>query len=750
MRGNDWGALLAMGFSLLVAWFFVLNTDLPRHTMTENYAFMTADYAAAVQEGRLYPRWAAHAESGYGAPIYHFAPPGAPYLSGMIAALITGDAVAAVRVVFLIGFMLASVGVYGIVVRHRGAAAGVVAAMLYITSPYFGLTAPHIRGDVAGVLALGLLPVLLWSIDRLVSANYPQDFAFVAVVAAALLLTAPRVAAVGLVYALALIGWHKSRRWGNPYYVRLSILALATGVLLASFYWVPALAERGYVRWETFEATTKPLFLTWGELVARYHQTDPAAMIPEPQLTLGWLRLGVFALAGMGVVRVQRGFTVEAMFIGLGALTTLLAILVFPVEIWLLGAITLCVAVSSSAALALRERFAEQTQRLILAIALMVILGGSSPAWLPPEPTSRIINLTPLAQVQHEQRGYGVAVVPRGSAYPTTLPTDAIPSGELVAGYRNDIINRIPRSLLSSSLRASLLEQNTHAARYQFTARSPHQIDFLLAYFPGWLARLEGRRDIQTAGANNGLVTFNLPATTNGVLSVWLGSTQVRRFGWIVSASAALTLVLVTRQRYLTALPQYHDVPLLTLAEVRLLTLLFVFSGLILYFTARFDAPISIRVPPGIGLRHAEPLDLRSNVGVNLIGYEINTKTFRHGDTLTLKLYWSALVEQRENYRVQITLYSIDDPVQLSKPVIRYPGGVPPTRWTQNQYIHDLHYIEINERVPLGEYIVAVTLENCAVGDYSCNPNDRPIFFENDGFNVGHIYELPAIIQVIE
>lgn len=78
MRGNDWGALLTIGFSVLVAWYFVLNTDLPRYNMTESYAFQVADYAEAMQEGRLYPRWAAHAQGGFGAPIYHYYPPGAP------------------------------------------------------------------------------------------------------------------------------------------------------------------------------------------------------------------------------------------------------------------------------------------------------------------------------------------------------------------------------------------------------------------------------------------------------------------------------------------------------------------------------------------------------------------------------------------------------------------------------------------------------------------------------------------------
>jgi hypothetical protein len=389
-------------------------------------------------------------------------------------------------------------------------------------------------------------------------------------------------------------------------------------------------------------------------------------------------------------------------------------------------------------------------KRLILAIALLVILGASHPAWLPPQPNSRILDLTPVAQVQHEQSGYGVAVVPRGRAYPRTLPPDVTIDGELLASYRDGSMNRIPRSQFSSSFRASLLSQQTHSARYQVTSRGARTIDILRAYFPGWRARPAGGGTIHAQQTDDGLLSFNLPSMTNRVLAVWLGATPARWLGWAVSGGVVLVLALMTRQRYHVATPQYHDVPLLTLPEVRLLTTLLVFFVLILSFTAFFNAPLSIRVQPGNEISGAERLDLRSNVGMNLLAYQINTRTFRQGDTLTLVLYWSALVEQREDYYVQITLYSIDEPTMLSKPVIRYPGGVPPTRWAQNRYVNDLHYIEISETVPPGEYLVTVTLENCAVGETNCNPNNRPIFFEDDGFNVGHIYELPSIIQVIE
>ena len=751
MRGNDWGALLTIGFSVLVAWYFVLNSDLPRYNMTESYAFQVADYAEAIEEGRVYPRWAAHAQGGFGAPIYHYYPPGAPYLGGLIAAAFALDVRVAVRVVFVIGVMLAGVGTYGIVVRHRGAPAAVLAAMLYVTSPYVGLTVPHILGDMALVLALGLLPVLFWSVDRLVSANYPQDFAFVTLTAAALIVTEPRVAAAGVILGGVLVGWHLTRRDERQRYPGLVLLAILLGAVLVSFYWLPAVVELSAVRWEQHIQTTRPLFLTWGGLLSRFHQVDPAALLPETQLSLGWLRLAVAALSLVGVVRVQRHLTVEALFLGAGALVTAAALLLMPAQVWLLGPISLCVAVASGAALALRQRFGEQVQRLILAIALLLILGVSHPAWLPPAPQNRILSITPADQVNHERNDYGVAVVPRGY-YPTTLPTGWMLDSDLLYSYRDGNVSRVPRAALSADLRVSPLTEGTHAARFQVAARQQSSLNLALAYFPGWRAQINGR-DLRVAPAPDAQITqVTIPQTANSTLTVWLGATQARQVAWGTSAFALTVLFLISRRRYVQAVPQFHEVPLLTIPEARLILTLFVFALAIVLLVARYEAPISIRVPAGSELRGVEPLDLYTDRGINLLGYELNRTTFQPGDTLLLNLYWLALQELTENYRVQIELYGINSQTTLSKPQIRYPGGVPPTRWTRNQYVNDLHYIRITESAPPGRYLLTVSLRQCDLGESQprCSPDLRPVFFAPDGVSEGILFELPVEVTITE
>jgi hypothetical protein len=74
-RGLDWGILLVFVMALTVSCPFIFNADLPYTNANENYVFRTADYAKAIQQGWLYPRWSPNVLGGYGAPIPNFYPP---------------------------------------------------------------------------------------------------------------------------------------------------------------------------------------------------------------------------------------------------------------------------------------------------------------------------------------------------------------------------------------------------------------------------------------------------------------------------------------------------------------------------------------------------------------------------------------------------------------------------------------------------------------------------------------------------
>lgn len=745
LRGNDYGAIIAIAFSVLMAWFFVVGPNLPRTNTTENYVFLAADYAAAFQEGRLYPRWSAHAVEGYGAPIPHYMPPGAGYLSGMITALFTDDPVMAVRLCYALALVFAGIGMYGLVVRHRGAAAAIVAAMLYITSPYLGLTAPHIIGNLAQTLALGLLPIFLWSVDRILTANYPQDFAFTTLTGAALLLTEPAIAGAGLLVALALVGWHT--RFQKQYYPQHTLIAIGLAILLSAFYWLPALGERHLVHWEFMPETTQVYFMTLREFLRPVRQIDPSALIPEIPLSLGYFRLGILVLSVAGVWFLKGRTSIEALFLGLFILSTTIAITFMPNHVWLLGVITLCASVASPAALAFRDRLQEQAQRLVLALVLLLIVGTSTPAWLPPDPGGGFGDISPRSQLIFEQSGYGVAVVPKGHRYPVTINPALSANRNLILGYQQDQAVRFDADDLSADLRISALATATHYTRLQITTRRNVIFTPLVSYFPGWQVRLGNTSLPIWQSLESGLMQAQVPVVDTGILLVRLGATPIRQMGWGMSSVALLGLMVATWLRYRNAVPQYHETRLLTIAETRLLLVVLGFSGLIILFTASPNSRFSVRVQSGIGLRDVNILNNRTNVGISLLGYRLEQPKLRHGERMRLTLYWSALQTIPDDYRVQITLYSERDGTRLQKEIIRYPGGYPPSRWQANRYVIDPHYLEIPPDMPSGSYLVVITLETCAT-DEVCDPDERPIFFDRQANFEGVNLELPQTITI--
>src|SRR5688572_7527312 len=209
-RGIDWGMLLILGFSLTIAMPFITQGDLPHTNASENYVYRAADYAMALLEGRLYPRWSANVFGGYGAPIPHYFPPAPGYIAAAIQVLFTADAVLAVRIVYVLALSLAGAMVYAFVTRRAGAAAGLLAGMLYVYSPYIGLTAPHILGDLPGVMTFALMPALLWSVDRLIVRNRPLDVLLITLTPSGLYLTSFRAALISTLLAVILATWHRN------------------------------------------------------------------------------------------------------------------------------------------------------------------------------------------------------------------------------------------------------------------------------------------------------------------------------------------------------------------------------------------------------------------------------------------------------------------------------------------------------------------------------------------------------------
>lgn len=726
MRRTDWGLLLVLAFSLMAAWAFIFQPGLPRTNESEHYVYQAANIARSLSEGRLYPRWSADALNGYGAPIPQFYPPGASYTAGLLSYFVTGNATVAVKLVFIGALVGAGAATYAFVTRRSGAPAGVTAALLYVYSPYVGLTAPHLLGDLPGVVGAALIPALLWSIDRLLGENSPFDFACVSLITAALVLTEPRIALAGWLLGLLLVLYTRPQRTG---FYR-AIGAGVSGAGIGACYWLPAFIEAGSVKW-----FARPLFtpheLRFPALLLPQMRADPDALLPTLQFTVG-ITLILFTLASAAII--VRRFIFQRLFLLAGLAFSLLGLLLFHTEVWLLSIISLCLSIGGSAFVFWKP------SRLWLPILCGIILGSSANVWLTPAWSEPSLDTSPLAQIQYEQRGFGIATLPDGSPLPSNIPPNSPANSALLGGYRTNSVNKLEQN---SNAQIGLLEHESHEDRFQARTFAPFTLRVLTAGFPGWAASLNGAA-LPIDQDEQGFIQVSLPGETAGELLITLDSTPTRTIAWIVTWAAVIMMLGVTIRRSRRSVSEPYQPPhLLETAQARLVAVLVMGFGAVLALVALPNAPLKAALPAETTTLQTVPVSGGTASALNLLNYELDRTTLNAGESFDLALYWQTSSIPSENYQVRVSLLNLNTGAYTLRTALRDPGGFPTLRWLPRRYVEDRYRITTPIEMPAGDY--SPSIEVCSA---ECFPSSQLDFYGYDGNTYGSVLVLPVILSV--
>ncbi len=115
--------------------------------------------------GYLYPRWMPNLIGGYGYPVFHFYPPGF-FMAALPFTALTGDLVVGVKAAILTFVVSGGVGAYllGRLLFHRWA--GLLAALLFLLSPYLYVNL-FVRGALGELAAMMLTPWPIYFLLRL-------------------------------------------------------------------------------------------------------------------------------------------------------------------------------------------------------------------------------------------------------------------------------------------------------------------------------------------------------------------------------------------------------------------------------------------------------------------------------------------------------------------------------------------------------------------------------------------------------
>ncbi len=759
-RLGDW---LLLPVLALVAIQPLLGHALPQSADGLLHLYRLAQLDRALRHGILFPRWAPDMGLGYGFPLFNYYPPLSYYIAEAFH-LIGLSTQGALQAAFALAIITGCAGAYLWVRDLFGRMAGLVAAIAFAYAPYTLFNAIH-RGALAETWGLAWIPFVLWGLRRSVALTSPPG----EVERAGLVLPLPT-----LFYAALLLTHNITALIATPLFVTYAALlwalhghgvrralllggALALGLGLAAFFWVPALFEQGYVQTQRLHALGDldyhNNFVGPGQLIAIPQRADPALIHPTIPFGFGWPQLAL-ALVGLRALRrvESREGRWHLALLGLGLLATTVMALPCSLPVWdglpllrfvqfpwrFFGPATLLLAALAGAG----TTRLPGPERLRLPIILLCTVAFSL-TWLFPCYNPPLADPTPLDVITFERDTGWLGATSAGDYLPLwvqRLP----PAGSLVTAYQagshDGVISRLmPESLPTG---ARIVEAHYDLTSADLTIETPQEFTAIFAwyYFPGWQGRLDGQPLALQPAGEHGLIGARVPAGRHH-LTIHFGDTPLRRWATIVSSLSLIVLLallfaghqspIANRQcRTPNSTPPNPLLPTSLLAlALFLLKTVYLDRHDSIFRASRFDGQSIAGIQT--------PLQVNFDHQMMLLGYDLDANRVRGDGTLDVALYWRALRPLDTDY--SIALYLLDEQGLLyGQRDSQHPAGYPTSRWETDAYARDLHRLAIWPGTPPGEY----RLVTCV---YDVETGHRLDILDAAGAPAGTTYHLASV-----
>jgi len=751
---------IGLGLTLLLCSFALLpllrSGGLPSGYDVLYHVYRVAEMQRSWEAGVFLPRWADSFYFGYGYPVFHYYASVTYYLTSILISLTGMSALAALRGVIALSLLGGGVGMYGFCRPRWGVAGAVLAAVVYVYSPYLLYTEPYTRGDYPELLSFGLIPWVFWAFDALAAASRPRAVVLAAGSVALLIQTHNLMA---LVFFAILCGW-LVWRWCvgelSKRHLGLLLGVAGLGVGLSAYFWLPVLAERDAVQLDNLialaELDYRHFFVPLGDLLALPPRSDAGAMnglLPRYHLGVaGWL----LGLLGVGVVWHRRR-RAEVFFAVLGGLCiflmtpqaagvwerlSILAYLQFP---WrFLGAAAFCAAVLAGG---VGQAATAQRWRLpLLTVLYLLPLVAVIPLFYVPQWDLKDVDTSTAAYQAAEVAGLQRGTTFSGEYLPVNVFVVPDPNQRLLADFADGSpIDKSHWEILPNGVALTLLSQNPHHAAWRVQAEAPFTLEVLTFDFPGWRARVNGAEVPITPAVPHGFITFPVPSGES-LVQVEMSQTAPRWLGYGVSLAAVLGVLgagLALRRATPPTKTSGEDVPSPYQAVILTTVAFTIILGVV------FRPGIAwLESPPGEAHTAQHPTAYSFGDDIRLLGYDLSAQTLHPGDTLDLALYWYAAHPLAVGYASFVHISNGGPPLAQSDR--QNPGGIPSKTWTPSGgYIYDAHSIELPAWMPLGEYQIVVGLWTCdgVPAGESCGNGLRPMVQSAEGEALGD--SLPLI-----
>ncbi|HET6445094.1 MAG TPA: 6-pyruvoyl-tetrahydropterin synthase-related protein, partial [candidate division Zixibacteria bacterium] len=341
---KGWPIVVAILIGLFAA--LPLLRGIPDGADTLLHFYRTVQLNRLLDEGILFTPWAPDLAYGFGYPIFNYYAPLSYYLASSLT-LLGIDVVVAFQAIFVLAFIFSSLFMFLWVRDLFADTAALIAAAIYAMSPYLMVDAVS-RGALAELLALSILPGILWSARRFIASG-SWVYGLAGLLGYAAVILAHNITA--LVFTLILAGYivvisfARYRSAGTAPHdskaqTAVALWLLLLGLALSAFFWIPALFERNLVQIEqvigpsdfNFENNFVPL----SRLIALPFSTDLNLINRDVPIALSLVAviLGVVGLLSFRRYRDQPEKMGQVIYAGLVLLGSLFLTLSISSRIW--------------------------------------------------------------------------------------------------------------------------------------------------------------------------------------------------------------------------------------------------------------------------------------------------------------------------------------------------------------------------------------------------------------------------------
>lgn len=468
------------------------------------------EFYTMLRSGYFFPRWAPGLNSGFGVPLFNFHYPLPNYVGSLFHIFGVG-LVDSFKLTLFVGYGGACIACFWWLKKLFGSFAACIGATIFAFVPYWFVDI-YVRGSVGEVLALAFVMGVLLATEY--KNKILLSFAICGII------VSHNILAMLFVPLLFFYVLYRDKK---------ALWFFIVGILLATYFWLPALAERSYVVGlnavnfrDHFPDLSQLLIPSWGTGFSQ-----PGALYDEMSQQIGVIPIFIYFLAFIFVFKEKNSLYkyLVLMALGLGILTF---VLMLPVSLPLWKIVT-------------PLQFLQYPWRLL---SVCIPITGFMAAYISKHSRKWfVVILTVIGIGITYQYIRPVVYAPRNDAY--YLSRREFTDGTSSLGNSFSTI-WAPWKAKRARQKAEVVEgesiiktRRVQPLEYIFNIHAIKEsvIQIQITYYPGWTVFVDGKEVY--VDKTNGVINFRVPVGLHTVV-VHFGETPIRILADLLSIVSLL------------------------------------------------------------------------------------------------------------------------------------------------------------------------------------------------------------------